>query len=56
MSKKVKEWNAKDRVFRMSARNWMAIKTYQEIEPVRVPGEKAKRMDGVHVRDKGERL
>ena len=59
------KWNTMEvSPYRYSKLNWMngivanrdAVKTYSEIEPVRVPGEKAKRMDGVHVRDKGERL
>lgn len=56
-SKVVHPWNDLEKgPFQHSKRNWMAIKTYSEIEPVRVPGEKTKSMDGVHVRDKGERL
>jgi len=56
MSKQVKEWNAKDGVFRMSKRNWMAIKAYQEIEPVKVPGDKFKSLEGLYIMHRGERL
>ena len=65
-SKKVKEWNAKDGIFRMSARNWMpdnvikansdAVKTYSEIEAIEVPGDKVKSLKGLYIMRKGERL
>ena len=52
MSKQVKEWSAKDGVFRMSSRNWMpdnvikanrdAVRTYSEIEAIKVPGDRFK--------------
>lgn len=66
MSKQVKKWNDKDGVFRMSERNWMpdnvikanekAIKAYQAIEPVKVPGDKFKSMKGLYIMHRGERL
>ena len=66
MSKQVKKWNAKDGVFRMSERNWMpdnvikanekAIKAYQEVEPVKVPGDKFKSLEGLYIMHRGERL
>ena len=66
MSKQVKDWNAKDGVFRMSKRNWMpdnvvkanekAIKTYQEVESIKVPGDKFKALKGLYMMDRGERL
>lgn len=65
-SKVVKSWGDKEGVFRMSARNWMpdnvvkanvkAIKTYQEIEPVKVPGDKFKSLKGLYIMNRGERL
>ena len=53
--------------YRYSKRNWMkgivanvnAVKTYQEIEesePVKVPGDKFKSLEGLYIMHRGERL
>jgi len=66
MSKQVKKWNDKDGVFRMSKRNWMsgnviaanrdAVKTYSEIEAIKVPGDRFKSLEGLYIMHRGERL
>lgn len=56
MSKTVRKWSDKQSVFRLSKRNWMAIKMYQEIEPVKVPGDRFKSLKGLYIMDRGERL
>ena len=64
MSKKVKKWQDKDGVFRMSERNWMngikanrdAVRTYSEIEAIKVPGDKFKSLEGFYIMHGGERL
>lgn len=61
---KLIEWDTMEvSPYRYSKRNWMkgveanrnAVKTYQEIEPVRVPGEKVNRKyPGLCVRYRGK--
>ena len=62
------KWNTMEvSPYRYSKLNWMngivanrdAVKTYQEIqeiEPVKVPGDKFKSLEGLYIMHRGERL
>jgi len=56
-SKKVYPWNDLDKgPFKNSKRNWMAVKTYQEIDSIKVPGDKLKPLKGIYIIDRGDRM
>ena len=50
--------------YRYSKLNWMngikanrnAVKTYQEIDAINVPGDKFKPLKGIYIIDRGERM
>ncbi len=59
------EWDTMDvSPYRYSKLNWMngivanrdAVRTYSEIEAIKVPGDKFKSLEGLYIMHRGERL